>query len=110
MSEPVQRDRDVEKVIDERQGNRFERRIVGRDLRGDLEHVLTEERHPGRGVSLLEMPASGQRRRLVEHTDIVETKETTLEDVLPEAVLPVDPPVEIRNQLVERSLQERKVS
>ncbi len=50
-------------------------------LERDLEHVLAEERHPGRAVGLLQVAARGQRRAAVEHADVVEPEEAALEHV-----------------------------
>ncbi len=63
------------------------------------------QRHPGRAVGLLQIPAGGQRGAAVEHADVVQPQETTLEDVLAEAVLAVHPPGEVEQQLVEAALE-----
>ena len=84
--------------------------ILGRDLDGDLQHVLAEERHPRRAVRLLEVAAGRQRRRAVEDADVVEAEEAALEHVLAEPILAVHPPGEVREQLAERSLQEVDVA
>jgi hypothetical protein len=55
-------------------------RIVNWD--GDLDHVLTEECHPGRAVGLLQVAAGRQRRAPVEHADVVEPQESALERVV----------------------------
>ena len=81
----------------------------GRELDGDLEHVLAEQRHPGRAVRLLQIAAGRQRRAAVEDADVVEAEEAALEDVLAEAVLAVHPPGEVQQQLVERRLEELDV-
>jgi len=48
-------------VVDEFCRHVIERRILSRNFNGNLEHVLAEERHPGRAIGLLEMPAGGKR-------------------------------------------------
>ena len=58
----------------------------------------------------LEHPAVGQLHVAVEDADVVEAQETALEDVVAERVLPVDPPVEVQQQLVEHPLEERAVA
>ena len=55
--------------------------VVHRELDGDLEHVLAEQRHPGRAVGLLQVAAGRQRRAAVEHADVVEAEEAALEHV-----------------------------
>ena len=81
-----------------------------RELDADLEHVLAEQRHPGGAVGLLEVAAGRQRRAAVEDADVVEAEEAALEDVLAEAVLAVDPPGEVQQQLAEGALQEVDVA
>ena len=54
-----------------------------RSSRAMLEHVLAEERHPGRAVRLLEVAAGRQRGAAVEHADVVEAEEPALEHVPP---------------------------
>ena len=76
-----------------------------RQLDGDLEHVLAEERHPGRAVGLLEVAAGRQRRAAVEDADVVEAEEPALEHVVAVPVLAVHPPGEVEEQLVERLLE-----
>ena len=51
---------------------------MGRQLEGDLEHVLAEQRHPSRAIGLFEMTAGRQRRAAIEHADIVQSKEAAL--------------------------------
>ena len=55
-------------------------RVVRRELEGDLEHVLAEQRHPGRAVGLLQMAAGRQRRAAVEDADIVEPEKAAFEE------------------------------
>jgi hypothetical protein len=81
-----------------------------RQLRGDLEHVLGEERHPGGAVGLLQVPAGRQRRAAVEDADIVQSQEAALEDVVAGAVLAVHPPGEVQRQLVEGALEPFEVT
>ena len=76
-----------------------------RQLDGDLEHVLAEERHPGRAVGLLEVAAGRQRRAAIEDADVVEPEEAALEDVVAGAILAIDPPGEVEQQLVEGALR-----
>src|SRR5215467_2961610 len=52
------------------------------------------------------MPSRGQGLTAVKDADVVETEEATLEDVLAVAVLAVDPPGEVGQELAEGALQE----
>ena len=93
-------------MLDELGHHVLVRGIVRGELHGKLQHVLAEEGHPGRAVRLFEVPARGQRRAPIEHADVVEPEEAPLEHVLAEAVLTVDPPGEVQEQLVERRREE----
>ena len=55
-------------------------------------HVQAVERHPSSSVSLAKGPARGQRLRPIEGPDIVETKETALENVAAGGIFAVHPP------------------
>ena len=83
--------------------------VVGGELDRELQHVLAEERHPRRAVRLLEVAAGGKRGAAVEDADVVEAEEAALEHVLAEAVLAVDPPGEVQQELVEGRLEEVQV-
>ena len=79
---------------------------MGGELTRELQHVLAEEGHPRRAVRLLEVAAGGKRGAAVEDADVVQAEEAPFEDVLAEPVLPVHPPGEVQQQLVERRLEE----
>ena len=100
---------DVVEVLDELHDHVLVGRVLGRDLRGELQHVLAEERHPRRAVRLLQVAAGGERRAPVEDADVVEAEEAPLEHVLAEAVLPVHPPGEVEEELVEGRSEELHV-
>ena len=82
---------------------------MGGELHGELQHVLAEERHPRRAVRLFEVAAGRQRGAAVEDADVVEAEEAALEHVLAEAVLAVDPPGEVQQELVEGRPEELHV-
>ena len=96
---------DPEEVLDELEGHVRVDRPVHRQLGGDLDHVLAEERHPRGAVGLLEVAAGGERRAAVEDADVVEAQEPALESVVAGAVLAVHPPGEVQNELVEGALE-----
>src|SRR5262245_24240864 len=56
------------------------------------------------------MAASRQGRAAIENADIVESQESTLEDVLAFRVLPIHPPREVQHELVKHALQELAVA
>src|SRR5262249_36648881 len=97
---------DKEKVVDELDHHVREAAIDGGDLDRELDHVLTEERHPRRAVGLLEVATRGQRRTAVEYPDVVESEKAALEDALASAILAVYPPVEVELELEEGALEE----
>ena len=100
---------DPEEVLDELERDVLVAGIVLRQLDGDLQHVLAEERHPGGAVGLLEVAAGRQRRAAVEDADVVEAEEAAFEHVAARAVLAVDPPGEVHQQLAGSTLEEVQV-
>ena len=96
---------DPQEVLDELERHVRVVRIGHRQLDGDLEHVLAEQGHPGGAVGLLQVAAGRQRRAAVEDADVVQAQEAALEDVPPGAVLAVDPPGEVQQQLLEAALE-----
>ena len=106
---PVHRRGDVVEVLHELEDHALVDRVVGGELDRELQHVLAEEGHPRRAVRLLEVAAGGQRGAAVEDADVVEAEEAALEHVLAEAVLAVDPPGEVQQELVERRPEEVQV-
>src|SRR5438094_562463 len=96
----VHRVGDVEKVFPEFAGDVLIRRILARQLQGDGEEVESIHGHPARAIRLLDVSASRQRSAAIEHADVVEAQETSLENVFAFGVLAVDPPREIQQQLV----------
>src|SRR4051812_36771256 len=88
-------------MLDEALHHIFVKRILARQLGGDLHHVLTEDAHPGSAVGLLEIAPRRQWARAVEDADVVETEETPLEQVPPGAILAVDPPAKVKEELAE---------
>ena len=69
-----------------------------------------KQRHPGGAVGLLEVAAGRQRRAAVEDADVVEAEEAALEHVPAVAVLAVDPPGEVEQQLLEDALEQLAVA
>src|SRR6266853_1976351 len=97
-------------MVSKLDGHVFEGGVVRRQLAADLEHVLTEQCHPGGAVSLFQVATSGQLRAAVENADVVEAQKAAFKDVLAEAVLAVDPPAEIEHQLRKRSLEKLQIT
>ena len=109
VADRVDGGRDPEEVLDELQHEVLGRVVVLCEGQRQLEHVLAEDRHPGRAVGLLQAPARRQRRTAVEHPDVVEAEEPTLEHVAAGGVLAVHPPREVEQQLREALAEERDV-
>src|SRR5436309_6684212 len=105
-----QRRGDPQEMLHEFEGHVTVVRVRSRQLARDLEHVLTEEGHPGGAVGLLQVAAGGQRGAAVEDADVVQTEESPLESVAAAAVLAVDPPGEIQEQLLKAALEPVAVS
>ena len=110
IADPVHGAGDGQRVLEELLDELLVQRLVQRELDGDAQHLLAEEHHPGRAVRLVEVAAGGQRRRAVEHADVVEPEEAALEDVGAGAILAVDPPGEIDQQLGKGVLEELDVA
>ncbi len=76
---------------------------------GDGGHGDRVGAHPAGGVGLLKGAADWQVRA-VERADVVKAEEAALEDVVAFEVLPVDPPGEVDQQLVEDPAEEVDVA
>src|SRR5262249_33655435 len=87
----------------------FVEAVVGCQLHTYLSHILAEERHPRRAVSLLEVTTSGQWRAAVKHADVVQSKEAAFKEVLAKAIFAVHPPAEIQHQFGKRPPEEFQV-
>ena len=75
-------------------------------MRGHADRV---EGHPAGGVGLLQ-GAAGRQVRAVDRADVVQAEESALEHVAAARVLPVDPPGEVDQQLVEQPAEEVHVA
>ena len=110
VAEVVDGVRDVDEVLEELRGHALVGRVLARQLERDGEHVQAVHAHPARAVGLFEVSPAGQRRRAIEHPDVVEAEEATMEDVAPLGVLAVHPPREVQQELPEHGLEERAVA
>ena len=75
-------------------------------MRGHADRV---EGHPAGGVGLLQ-GAAGRQVRTVDRADVVQAEESALEHVAAARILPVDPPGEVDQQLVEHPAEEVNVA
>ena len=94
------------KVLKELRCNIFVDTTVLGQFESNVEHGKTVESHPSRAVCLLQNTSSWERLGTVEQADVVETQEASLESVLALGILAVDPPGEVKKQLLENALQE----
>ena len=101
---------DPQEVFDELECHVRVVRIGHRQLGGDFQHVLAEQRHPGGAVGLFQIAAGRQRRAAIEHADVVQPEEAALEDVASRTILAIDPPGEVEQQLLEAALEPLLVS
>ena len=97
-------------MLEELGGEVVPRPLGARQLHRDLEHLDAVEGHPARRVGLLQAVAGRQRRRAVEHGDVVHAEEAALEQVGAVGVLAVHPPREVEQQLAEHAGEERVVA
>ena len=95
--------------LEELQRHVLVRGIVIGEANCHFQHVEAEFRHPCCAVGLLEYAPARQCGRTVERPDVVEPEEASLEDVVTEGVLAVDPPSEADQQLVKCARQELEV-
>src|SRR5262245_48516994 len=84
--------------------------IMSRQLDRDLQHVKTEERHPGCPVRLLEVTAGRQRRTTVKNADVIQAQEAAFECIFPGTIFAVEPPGEVEQKLLKASLQPHHIS
>src|SRR3989440_6901231 len=84
--------------------------LVRGQLQRDAHEIQGIHRHPAGAIRLIYMPAGRQLAAAVEHPDVVEPEEATLEHVAALRILAVDPPGEVQHQLVEHALQECQVA
>src|SRR5271167_656043 len=92
------------------QGHVFVKVVVGRQLDGDLQHVLGEHGDPRGAVRLLKAAAGGQGRAAVEDANVVQPKEAAFKQIIAKAVFAVHPPTEVQHQLDKRPFQELDVA
>src|ERR1700733_6300430 len=90
---------DPKKMIDKLFSHGFVKAVVGRQLYGDLQHVLAEQGDPRRAICLLQVAAGGQSRAAVEDADVVQPQKATFEEIVAKAVFAIYPPAEIQHQL-----------
>ena len=101
---------DGDEVLEELGGHVLGGRVVAGQFERDGQHRRAIEGHPGRAVRLLEVAAGRQRLGAVEDADVVEAEEAAGEEVAAFEVLPVDPPGEVDDQLLEAAGQEHAVA
>ena len=96
---------DVDVVLEELRRHSLVDRVVARELERDPHQVEAEHPHPAGRVGLLEHCAARARLAAVDHGDVVEAEEPTLEHVVAVAVDLVDPAREVDQELVEAALE-----
>src|SRR5262245_8876161 len=80
-------------------------RVAKRKLQRHLQHVLREQSHPRSAVGLFQTTALRQRRASIKDANVVETEEAAFEHISAVAILSVDPPCEIEEQLMKTALE-----
>src|SRR5882762_207316 len=71
---------DVQEMLEELGCDVLIHAVVLRELERNTHQVQRVHRHPARAVGLVDVPACGQLAAAVEHPDVVQSKETTLEN------------------------------
>ena len=105
VAQAVDRVGDVDVVLPELARDVLVDGVPLREHQGDRRQVLGERRHPAGAVGLPQQVA-GRELAAVERADVVHPQEAALEDVVPQRVLPVDPPGEVQEHLLEDAFQE----
>src|SRR5437764_11036834 len=100
---------DIEKVLQEFDGNVLVIAVLPRELEGDCEHVQAVHGHPARTIGLVKMSATRSLRAAIEHSDVVQPQESALKHVPAVRVLAIDPPGEVDQQLMEDAFQKADV-
>src|SRR5215469_2906821 len=83
--------------------------IVFRQNQCDLEHALAVECHPCRTIGLVQMATHWKLRTAIKYADVIQTEKSTCKDILALGIFPIDPPVEVLHQSLERSLEKSQV-
>ena len=109
-AESIHRRGDGQVVLEELDGHVFVGRIAQGQFHRRPRHVEAVARHPGGPVCLLQGHARRQAHAAVDDTDVVESKEAALEQVVPLFVFTVHPPGEVEQELVEDPGQEVAVA
>src|SRR5208283_2107307 len=73
-------------------------------------HVLAEECHPRRAVSLFEVPTGGQRRTAVKDANVVQPEKPPFKQVIAKTILAVHPPAKVKHELHEGTLEKLQVA
>jgi len=100
---------DEDEMLEELAGDIFVDRVVLGEFESDVEHRETEESHPSSSIGLTHRSSSRETLGPVERTDVVETEETSFENVESVLILAVDPPSEVEEKLLEYSLEELEI-
>ena len=106
---------DLDEMLEELRSHVF----IGRDdaatgpprqFEGHVEHGESIKGHPCGAVCLFESLAARQGGAAVEDADVVEAEKASCEEVSPLAILAVDPPCEVQQQLLEAAFEELAVA
>ena len=96
-ADPVDGVSNPQEVLKEFRGDSLIGRPGLRQFERDGEHIEAEQTHPRRPVGLLQAALRWQKRpAAVEHADIIQAQEATLEHVATVGVLAIDPPGEVQ--------------
>src|SRR5579863_4970249 len=71
-------------------------RVLRSQFNSDLQHVLTEQRHPRGTIRLFQVPTCWQWCASVENTNIIETQESSFKYIPAKTIFSVHPPCEVQ--------------
>src|SRR4029077_4859980 len=84
--------------------------ILTGEFNSDAQQVEAKHAHPACAIALFEAAAVSERGVAIEHANVIEPKETTLENVVAFRIFAVHPPGESDEQLVENYLEESAIT
>src|SRR5262249_53907203 len=93
----------VDKVLPELAGYVLVGGVILRQLHRHGQQVECVHRHPAGSVGLLDVSTSGQGSAAVKDTNVVQAKESALENVHALGIFAVDPPGEIQQKFVKHA-------
>src|SRR5579884_1239932 len=91
---------DIHKMIKELASNIAIVAIFLREFQRNRQHIQAIHRHPTGPIGLLNVGSIWQPCVAIEDTNIIQTQEASLKDILPVVILDVHPPHKVKEELL----------